>query len=82
MPLPPPPLDWRTIPCPPLPPASGPIVLRLAPGELWCRACGAVALPGQHRDLDAATSRITQCCRRPDLVPAAQVLHPEEYRYA
>ena len=61
--------DWQRIPCPPLPDPCGPIVLRIRPGEVWCKNCG------EHGVADRLA-----CCDRPAPVRVTEILWPEEYR--
>ena len=53
--------------------------LPIAPGETWCRTCGAEGsvLFGDVRS--PATIRRCVFCGSPDIIPAAEVLRPGEY---
>ena len=63
-------IDWRQIPCPPLPANIGPVIITVRPGETWCRNCGSAG----HTD------RPEDCCAQPQPVRLTEILYPEEYR--
>ncbi len=56
--------------------------LKLPPGELWCAGCG-LDVPS-HRYLKDGDADNAGCprCGSQALVPAVQVLHPDEYYVA
>ena len=56
-------------------------VLRLAPGEVWCRRCGNAGNTSQAKTLDPDDARCPVCgCI--DWIDATTVLQPTEYYIA
>ena len=49
-----------------------PVVIDIAPNEKWCRLCGTVAIRGSCPNCPGASAG--------DLIPAVDVLRPDEYR--
>lgn len=70
-----------------LPPLTIPAVrrpVRIAPGERWCRTCGSELPAITNFGADGSDGEDKGCffCGSEDLVPATDILHPDEYYIA
>lgn len=54
------------------------VVIRLAPGEVWCLRCGNAGNTSQARSLDRYEA-VCPVCGSHDWVDATTVLQPTEY---
>ncbi len=58
------------------------VVIRLAPGEMWCRVCGNASSTSQAREEWARSGAECPRCGRRQWVEAESVLRPGEYYVA